>query len=130
MQYHIADFIIKIKNASLAKRRNVTMPYSKAIKQIGEILVREGFLKDMKEEKQEGKTILTATVKYDKRNPIVTDVAIVSKPSLRVYTKAKSPNGRQRGSIGIAVLTTNQGFMTAKEAKKKGVGGELLFRMW
>lgn len=130
MNYHIADFAIKIKNAALARRRTVVMPYSRAIKEIGAILVKEGFLKDIKEQVRDDKKAFVATLTYEKRVPAVSNVAIVSKPSLRIYTSAKQIPKLRGSSLGIAILSTSQGYMTAKEAVKKGIGGEMLFRMW
>lgn len=130
MNYHIADFAIKIKNAALARRRTVVMPYSRAIKEIGAILVKEGFLKDIKEQVKDDKKVFVATLTYEKRVPAVSNVAIVSKPSLRIYTSAKQILKLRGSSLGIAILSTSQGYMTAKKAVKKGIGGEMLFRMW
>ncbi|MBI4078939.1 MAG: 30S ribosomal protein S8 [Candidatus Levybacteria bacterium] len=127
--YTIADFVIKIKNAARAGRQVVTMPYSSATAEIGAILVKEGFLKSLKEETANNKKVIVATLQYEKRIPAVSDVAILSKPSHHVYMKANRI-GALRRSLGVEVLSTNQGYMNAREAKKKGVGGELLFRIW
>ncbi|MDP2649575.1 MAG: 30S ribosomal protein S8 [bacterium] len=129
MDYQIGDFLIRIKNASLAKRRSAEVTFSKVNKAIGKILVKEGFLRDMKDETKDGKKILVAQIMYEKRIPVFNDVLLISKPSLRVYSKAKNIQRRRLG-LGVSVVSTSQGIMTEQEARKKGVGGELLFRVW
>lgn len=130
MNHNVGDLIIRIKNAYLAKRKEAIISYSKFSKEIMELLVQEGFLREVKEKTLDGKKVLVAVLRYERRIPIFTDTLIVSKPSLRIYATAKSLKGLQRRGLGIAVLSTNQGVMTEKEAKKKGIGGEVLFRIW
>lgn len=130
MNYHVSDFIIRIKNAALANRKNVEAPYTKINKEIGNILVKNNFLENIKEEEKDGKKVLIAKITYDERKPMLTDVLVISKPSLRVYRKANSFPKVARLGMGISILSTSKGIMTEKEAKKKGVGGELLFRIW
>lgn len=134
MNYPVADFIIRLKNSCLSRRKEVTLPYSKLNLAIGKLLVKSGYLEGIKEDLFEGKKNLIAKVKYEKRNPVIQDVALISKPSLRVYTKAASnapaANGRRRKGIGIAVVSTSSGVMSEKEAGRKGIGGELLFEIW
>lgn len=126
MNYQIADFIARIKNAALAHRKKVVLPYSKITKAIGDILVKEQVLTECKEEIVDEKKMLQAIIRYEKRVPVFTDIMVVSKPSLHVYTKAKTlPKSFQRGR-GVVIVSTSQGVMTASEAAKKGVGGELL----
>lgn len=130
MNYQVSDFIIRIKNAGLAKRRDVVLPYSKMNKEIGKILVREKFLEDLKEETVKGKKELIAKIKYENRNPVLTDIKVVSKPSLRIYINSKIiPSIERKGRV-TSVLSTNKGILTGREAIKKGVGGELLFKVW
>jgi len=126
MNYLIADFIIRIKNSALAKRKEVTLPFSNINKEIGKVLVKEGFLESIKEEGTIGKKALKAVVRYDDRLPALTDVEVISKPSLRVYYPAKrildiGKRGRRK-----VIVSTSQGVMTALEASKKGLGGEVL----
>lgn len=130
MNYTVADTITRIKNASLARRREVVIPFSKMSAAITKILVKEGYLKAVKEDTQDGKKVLIATIAYDRRIPMITDVKITSKPSLRVYTAAKQLSARKKLGLGIAVLSTSKGLMTEEQAAKENVGGELLFRIW
>lgn len=130
MNYQVADFIIRIKNAALAKRRTILVPYSKMSKAIASILVQEHFLEEVKEEKKDGGTFLFVKIAYDRRSPVLTDVALVSKPSLRVYIKPQDIKQRERKGLNTLIISTNIGIMTGKEAFQKEVGGELLFEIW
>src|SRR5581483_452149 len=126
---HISDTIIRIKNASLARRKEISVSYSKLNKSVLQILEKEGYLKNVKESGKIQKNI-TAELRYENRIPVVTDAQIISKPSLRVYYSAKEIKNLRGNILGVAVLSTSVGILTDKEAKKKGVGGELLFRIW
>jgi small subunit ribosomal protein S8 len=128
--YHVADFALRIKNAYMANRKTVTMPYSNINLAIAKVLVKEGFLSDVKKEEVEEKNIIKASLRYQDRRAVVHGVEIISKPSLRVYVDAKHVGRSQARANIISVLSTNQGIMTGKDAKQKGVGGELLFAMW
>lgn len=130
MNYTIGDFIIRIKNAVMANRKTVSLPYSKLCKAVGEVLVKEKFLRFIKEEEIDGKKKLIADIVYDKRIAAFTDVRLISKPSLRVYAKA-SEQAKLRGrGLGKIIVSTSKGIMTGQEAVKKGIGGELLFKVW
>lgn len=130
MNYTIADFIIRIKNASLAQRRKVTMPYAKTIKEIARVLVKGGFLESIEEEKIGNKKVLQITLKYDRRRSVVSDVSIISKPSLRVHTDHKNILEIQKKGMNTVILSTSKGIMLGRDAYKKGLGGEVLFKIW
>lgn len=125
MNYN-SNFVIEIKNAVRAKRREVLLPLSKFNKEIGKVLVREGFLEEIKEEKN----MIRAKLKYDKRTPRFSDVVLISKPSLRNYIGTKEIINLERKGKKTIVISTSQGLMTGKEAYKKGLGGEVLFAIW
>lgn len=125
MNYN-SNFVIEIKNAVRAKRREVLLPLSKLNKEIGKVLVKEGFLEEIKEEKNK----IRAKLKYDKRTPRFSDVILISKPSLRNYIGAKEILDIERKGKKTIVISTSQGLMTGKEAYKKGLGGEVLFAIW
>lgn len=130
MNYLVADFIIRIKNSALAKRKEVVLPFSNINREIGKVLVKEGFLDSIKELENEGKKELKANIKYENRIPVLTDIIIISKPSLRVYSSVKKiPEIEKRGRRKV-IISTSQGVMTAVDAKKKGLGGEILFSIW
>ncbi len=129
MNYQLADFIIRIKNAAMAKRKDAILPYSKTNKAIGNVLVQERFLDELKEETEDGRKRLRGTIRYEKRRPVLDTVSVVSKPALRVYIGADEiATHKKRGSHTL-IISTNQGIMTGREAAKKGVGGELLFEL-
>lgn len=130
MNHSVSDLLIRIKNSSMARRREVILPYSKINFEIGKTLVREGFLEDVKEIKDGNKKTLTATIKYEKRLPVLTNLIIVSKPSLRVYKPADDIAAVERRGKHKVVLSTNKGVMSGTEAKKNRVGGEVLFEIW
>lgn len=130
MNYSVADFIIRLKNASLARRSEVVIPFSKINKGIGKVLVTEKFIKSIVQEERDGKKVLLVNLRYERRHPVLTNVQIVSKPSLRVYiSKSEIPKKalKRRGTL---ILSTSHGIMSGKEAVSKGVGGEFLFEVW
>lgn len=129
MNYLIGDFILRIKNAYRARKREVVMPYSNVIKAIAKVLVKEGFLASVVEGETEGKRMLTVQLRYENRQPALHDVKIISKPSLRVY-RDLSALVSDKDRAMMSILSTSTGILTGKEAKKKGVGGELLFKVW
>ncbi len=126
--YTVADCIIQIKNASLARRKTVVLPYSKMSMAICALLAKVGYLVTAEERDVKGRKMIVATLRFEKMNPVITDVKIISRPSLRRYaTKNRMP--RTRKGLGITLVSTNQGVMTSEDAIKKGVGGEVLFRV-
>lgn len=129
MNYPIADFLIRIKNASAARRKVVVMPYSNSNKAIAKVLVKEGFLADVKEEEVDGKRVLSVGIRYARRKPVVTAVEIISKPSLRRYVDKDAIGLEERKNALITIISTSQGIMAGKDAMKKGIGGELLFKI-
>ena len=130
MIYRISDLIIRIKNATRAKRKEVVLDDLKINKAICKVLVKEGFLEGFENGIRNGRKVLVVKIKYEKRNAVLTDVLVVSKPSLRRYaTAADIPEIQRRGRHTI-ILSTNKGIMTGREALKKNMGGEILFRIW
>lgn len=130
MNYKISDLIIRIKNAAKAKRKEVVLPNLKINKAICKVLVSEGFLQGFGNETREGRKVLVAKIKYEKRYPVLTDVLVVSKPSLRIYAASADISGIQRRGRHTIILSTNKGIMTGRQAVKKNIGGEVLFRIW
>lgn len=125
----IADFIIRIKNAFLAKRHEVLVPYSNMKHSLAEILVKEGYLDSVEVDDSGTFKQLVLQLKYVKDLPSVTDVKRLSKPGCRLYsTAADIP--RALGGYGITIVSTSRGIMTDKQAKKQNVGGELLCQVW
>lgn len=130
MNHTVSDFIIRIKNAAKARRREILVPYTRITKEIAKVLVREGFLEEVKEQTIDKKKMLSLKVRYRNRIPVLTDVKIISKPSIRVYTPSKNIVQNQRKGMFTIILSTNKGILTGHEAEKKNLGGEVLFKIW
>ena len=128
----IADMLTRIRNANTAMHDSVKMPSSKLKEALAKILVREGFIVDYKVTPNQGKpgSTLEITMKYsDSRARTISGIQRVSKPGLRVYTQADHLP-RVLGGMGVAVLSTSQGLLTDREARKRRVGGEVLCYVW
>ena len=127
----IADMLTRIRNANTAKHDTVDIPASKIKVAIAGILVDEGFIEKY-DIVEDGKIkTIHVTLKYgaDKNEKIITGLKRISKPGLRVYA-GKDELPRVLGGLGIAILSTNQGIVTDKEARKLQVGGEVLAFVW
>lgn len=126
----IGDFLTRIRNGYLAGKKTIEVPHAKIKEKIGEILVKEGYLKGMEVEgkkPQEKKLVLS--LKYPKKKPAIIGIKRVSKPGVRLYAKTdKIP--RVRWGKGLVILSTPGGLMTDKEAKKKKLGGEVICQVW
>lgn len=125
----IADMLIQIKNASLAGRKVVELPHSKVKEQVGKVLEKEGYLSAVEKTGKAPKFLLRLTISYQDDTPVLTDLKRISKPGLRVYVD-RHTIPMVVGGMGIAVLSTPQGIMTGRDAKKKGIGGEILCEVW
>lgn len=126
----IADMLSRVRNANTAQHEDVSMPSSKIKANIAEILKQEGYIADYSvEDSKVGKT-LTLDLKYGpSRQAAIAGLRRVSKPGLRVY--AKSTNLPEViGGLGVAIISTSQGLLTDREAREKGVGGEVLAYVW
>ena len=129
MNYSVGDFAIQLKNAAMAHKKEITTPYANIKKNIAKVLIKEGFVDAIKEETVDNKRVLIVNLRYQRRKPAITDVALISKPSLRIYVNA-SEIGSKQGRSATAILSTNGGIVTGNEAIKKKMGGELLFKIW
>jgi small subunit ribosomal protein S8 len=125
----IGDLIVQLKNASMAKKKHISLPYSKMKHALCKILVDEGYIKTVEQTGEVPKTVLEIGLRYKGDSPVITDLKRKSKPGLRVYV-GKHAIPTVIGGMGIAVLSTPQGIITGKEAKKRGIGGELLCEIW
>lgn len=125
----IADLFTRIRNGYMAHLEVVEAPYSKMKESIIAVLLQANFIADSKIEDRKGRKMFVITLKYDGRRPAITRIERASTPGRRQYIGAKDiPN--VLGGMGIAILSTPSGIMTGKDAKKKGVGGEFLGRVW
>ncbi len=122
--YSLGDFLIRLKNASMADLKTVTMRRTKLIKSVAEVLVKENILGSITEE---GENITVSMGRY-KKQAVLMDIKLVSKPGLRIYMKIADLK-KHRG-ISWYILSTPFGIMSSKQAIKKSVGGEVLAEIW
>lgn len=126
----IADMLTRLRNANSAYHETVSMPYSKLKGAISDILVREGYIASFEVDDAEVGKTLTLNLKFGpNRERSLAGLRRISKPGLRVYAKStKLPT--VLGGLGVAILSTSSGLLTDREAKDKGVGGEVLAYIW
>ena len=127
----IADMLTRIRNANTAKHDTVDIPASKMKLAIAEILLNEGYIKKYDVIEDGSFKTIKVTLKYgqDKNEKIITGLKRISKPGLRVYA-GKDELPKVLGGLGIAIISTNKGILTDKEARKQHVGGEVLAFIW
>jgi small subunit ribosomal protein S8 len=128
----IADMLTRIRNASVARHRELTLPSSRVKREIARILADEGFI-DAFETRSDPESVqdqLVLRLKYvEGRTPVVTGLKRISKPGLRVYAR-KTEIPRVLGGLGVAILSTSPGIMTGNDARKQNLGGEVLCYVW
>jgi small subunit ribosomal protein S8 len=127
--YTIGDFLIQVKNAYMAGKKQLEYPFSNAVLSIGKILEKEGYLGKVVSSSQDGKKTVLVTLKYENKMPVLSKIKIISKPSVRRYVTRSKIRGVSE-KHGIAILSTNQGMMTNKQAIKTGIGGELICKLY
>lgn len=126
----IADMLARIRNANNARHKSVDIPASNIKKEIARILLEEGYIKnlDVIEDNKQG--MLKIELKYaDSGQRVITGVKRISKPGLRVYVKCDDVP-KVLGGLGTAIISTSKGIITDKEARKEGVGGEVICYIW
>ena len=124
----IADLLTRIRNANQAKHESCEVPASKIKVDILNVIKEEGYIKDF-EVNQETKTI-KVTLKYtDKKERVIKGITRISKPGLRAYAKA-SDMPKVLNGLGIAIVSTSNGVMTDRDARKAGIGGEVMAYVW
>ncbi|SFP87963.1 30S ribosomal protein S8 [Caldicoprobacter faecalis] len=126
----IADMLTRIRNALIAKHETVDVPASNVKRAIARILLEEGYIRDFTEIEDGKQGILRITLKYGpNKQGVITGLKRISKPGLRVYVK-KDQVPKVLGGLGIAIISTSKGIMTDKQARKEGLGGEVLCYIW
>ncbi len=126
----IADFLTRIRNGNMVMHEKVEIPASNTKKSLAEILKNEGFIKDYEYIEDGKQGVLRIYLKYGaNREKVITGLKRISKPGLRVYAK-KDEIPRVLGGLGIAIISTSQGIMTDKDARKAGLGGEVICYVW
>ncbi|MCX7596458.1 MAG: 30S ribosomal protein S8 [Fischerella sp.] len=127
----IADMLTRIRNANMARHQTTQVPSTKMTRSIAKVLRDEGFISDYQESGEGVKRNLVISLKYKgkHRQPIITALKRISKPGLRVYSNKKELP-RVLGGIGIAIISTSNGIMTDREARRQNLGGEVLCYVW
>ena len=126
----IADMLTRVRNANSASKPTVSMPSSKKLVEIARIMQEEGYIAGYDIEKAEPRDILEITLKYgDKKSKTIRGLKRISKPGLRIYA-GKDVLPRVLGGLGTAIISTSHGVMTDRDARKAGVGGEVIASIW
>jgi small subunit ribosomal protein S8 len=122
--------LTRIRNASMARHRELTLPSSRVKREIARILVDEGFVDSFATQQDGVQEMLTVQLKYvEGRTPVVSGLKRISKPGLRVYAR-KTEIPRVLGGLGLAILSTSHWIMTGSQARKLNLGGEVLCYVW
>jgi small subunit ribosomal protein S8 len=121
----IADMLTRIRNGQKARKQSVTMPSSTVKVAVAGVLQDEGYITGYKTETDDKKTDLTIELKYFEGNPVIERVRRVSKPGLRIY-RGKDDLPKVLGGLGVAIVSTSAGVMSDRQAREKGIGGEVL----
>lgn len=126
----VADMLTRIRNANTAGHATVEIPASKLKKNIAEILVKEGYIKGFEVIENAPQDIIKVTMKYGAdKTRVISGIKKISKPGLKVYAQAADVP-KVLGGLGIAIISTSKGLITDKEARKLGVGGEVICYVW
>lgn len=121
----IADMLTRIRNAQKNEKTAVTMPSSKIKAAIAAVLKQEGYVTDFAVADEDGKSLLTITLKYFEGRPVINEMRRVSRPGLRAY-RARDDLPKVMGGLGIAIVSTSAGLMTDRAARSAGHGGEVI----
>jgi len=126
----IADMLTRLRNASRARHSEVVMPASKSKREIARILKEEGFVADVREDREDSRLVLRITLKYvEGKAPVLTGLKRISKPGLRVYA-GKTEIPRVLGGLGLVIVSTSRGIMSGTQARRAQLGGEILAYIW
>ena len=127
----ISDMLTRIRNACMVKHQSTQVPSTRMTRSIAKVLTEEGFIENYEETGEGIKKQIVLNLKYKGRGrqPTISTLKRVSKPGLRVYSKQKDLP-RVLGGIGIAIVSTSHGVMTDREARRQGIGGEILCYVW
>ena len=126
----IADMLTRVRNANSAGKQTVSMPSSKKLVEIARIMREEGYIADFVVEAATPRGILEITLKYgEKKDRTIRGIKRISKPGLRIYA-GKDELPRVLGGLGTAIISTSKGVMTDRDARKAGVGGEVIAYIW
>ena len=126
----VADFLTRSRNSIRARHQKLDVPASKLKAEIARILKEEGYIANYKATEEDGHKIIRVYLKYTASNEaVIRDLNRVSRPGCRVYV-GRDEIRRVQGGLGISILTTPKGVMTGRQARREGVGGEILCEVW
>ena len=126
----VADFLTRIRNSICARHQKLDVPASKLKAEIARILKEEGYIANYKPAEENGQKVIRVYLKYGPNNePVIRDLQRVSRPGCRVYL-GRDEIRRVQGGLGISIMTTPKGVMTGRQARREGVGGEILAEVW
>ncbi|MFZ0270665.1 MAG: 30S ribosomal protein S8 [Acidobacteriaceae bacterium] len=126
----VADFLTRIRNSIRARHQKLDVPASKLKAEIARILKEEGYISNFKTTEENGRPVLRVYLKYGANNEAaIRDLERVSRPGCRVYI-GRDEIRRVQGGLGISIMTTPRGVMTGRQARREGVGGEVLCEIW
>ena len=125
----IADMLTRIRNAITAKKETVEIPASNMKKAIADILLSEGYVKDVKVVEDGYNGTIVVSLKYSDKKSVISGLKRISKPGLRTYSGVEDMP-KVLGGLGTVILSTNKGILTGKQAKAANVGGEVLCYVW
>jgi len=127
----IADMLTRIRNSCMARHQTTQIPSTRMTRSIAQVLKQEGFIGEFEETEEGIKKYLVVSLKYNSKTkaPTIQKLERVSRPGLRVYRNRKELP-RVLGGIGVAIISTSSGVMTDREARRQGVGGEVLCYIW
>jgi small subunit ribosomal protein S8 len=126
----VADFLTRIRNAHRSRHQKLDVPASRLKAEIARILKEEGYIANYKPVEENGQSVLRVYLKYGPNNEaVIRDLQRVSRPGCRVYV-GKDEIRRVQGGLGISIMTTPKGVMTGRQARREGVGGEILCEVW
>jgi len=125
MQDPIADMFTQLRNGQAAGKRCIVLPGSKQKSALAELLKREGYIEDYSGQERDGKPALAVTLKYFEGRPVIEKIKRASRPGLSIY-RAQNVIPKVSGGLGIAIVSTSQGLMSDRDARQRGIGGEVL----
>ncbi len=125
----IADMLTSIRNSQAVLKETVKIPFSKVKFEIAKILEKNGFIKKVEKKGRGIKRLLEIKLKYDDKEPVISSLKRISKPGQRIYIGAKEIRPVRSG-YGISIISTSEGLMTNKEARRKNIGGEVICQIW
>ena len=126
----VADFLTRIRNSMRARHQKLDVPASRLKAEIARILKEEGYIANFKPTEEDGRKVLRVYLKYGPNNEaVIRDLKRVSRPGCRVYL-GRDEIRRVQGGLGISIMTTPKGVMTGRQARREGVGGEVLCEVW